>query len=336
MPFLQLTYDYKTLTHPLMRQFVSCVMKDLRITVVQERPDQPFYSGSSVAGALLIGVDEPKSYKYISIQFLGRAYVHWKESNGQNTVQYTSSEVYIDARQTLWTADQSPDGRLAPGQYSFPFRFDIPSSAPSSFEGTVGSIRYELHGRIGTGHLKFDHKLAVRVPVQQVVRISEPRLLQPARLEVQKIVGCLFCTSAPIVLTVTVPKTGYCIGETLPVHVSIENGSSKQITMTATLCQRVVYTARGRHRQSKKALVRIRSDEIAPHITHEWDPALQIPETEVLDEQSCSIIQLSYYLKVTAIIPWGFNLSAKIPLKLGYVLEQPPLDQSTLSTHPQW
>jgi len=205
-------------------------------------------------------------------------------------------------RQTLWTADQSPDGRLAPGQYSFPFRFDIPSSAPSSFEGTVGSIRYELHGRIGTGLLKFDRKIAFRVPVQQVVRISDPRLLQPARQEVQKTVGCLFCTSAPIVLTVTAPKTGYCIGETLPVHVSVENGSSNRITITATLCQRVVYTARAQrvfytgrshHRQSKKALVHIRSDEIAPHITREWDPALQIPETEVLDEQSCSIIQVS-------------------------------------------
>ena len=98
----QPTYDYKTLTHPLMRQFASCVMKDLRITVVQERPHQPFYSGSSVAGAFLIGVDEPKSYKYISIQFLGRAFVHWTEQGPQGTgVDCTSLEVYVDVRQTL-------------------------------------------------------------------------------------------------------------------------------------------------------------------------------------------------------------------------------------------
>ena len=292
--------------------------------MVQERPHQPFNPRSRVAGAFLIGVDEPKSCKHIFIQFLGRAYVRWTETEGTGNnsrmVSYTSSEVYVDVRQTLWTADQSPDGRLAPGQYSFPFRFDIPSRAPSSFEGTVGSIRYELHGRIGTSPLKFDHKLAVRVPVQQVVRINEPRLLQPVRQEVQKTVGCLFCTSAPIVLTVTAPKTGYCIGETLPVHVSIENGSSKRITITATLCQGVVYMVRHRHKYSKKALVHIRSDEIAPHITREWDPALQIPETEILDERSCFIIQMSYYLKVTAIIPWGFNLSTKIPLKLGNAL----------------
>ena len=173
-----------------------------------------------------------------------------------------------------------------------------------------------MHRRIGTGHLKSDHKLTVIIPVQQVVRIRDPRLLQPACQVVQKTVGCLLCTSAPIVLTVTVPKTGYCIGETLPVHVSIENGSSKRITMTATLCQRVVYMARGRQRQSKEALAYIRSDEKAPRVTCEWDSVLQIPATEVLDERSCFIIQMSYYLKITAIIPWGSNLSTKIPLKL--------------------
>ena len=45
-----------------------------------------------------------------------------KKITESRTVDYTSAEVYIDVRQTLWTADQSPDGRIAPGQYSFPFR----------------------------------------------------------------------------------------------------------------------------------------------------------------------------------------------------------------------
>ena len=282
----------------------------------------------------MVGVDEPKSYKHISIQFLGRAYVHWTERTDEHAREYTSYEVYIDVRQTLWTADQSSDGRLAQGQYSFPFRFDIPSNAPSSFEGTVGSNRYELHGRIGTGHLKFDHKLTVRVPVQQVVRISEPRLLQPTGQELTG--GCLFCTSAPIVLTVTVPKTGYCIGETLPVQVSIENGSSNRITMTVTLYQRLVYKAQHCYRECKKTLVHVVSDRIAPHVTHEWVPTLKFPATEVLDERSCSIIQMSYYLNVTALILWGSNLSTKIPLNAVHVLEQAPPGQSTLPPKLQW
>ena len=91
---------------------VLYMMTDLRITLVQDRPDKPFRSGSSVTGNLLVNVDEPKSYERISIQFLGRAYVYWTErvteGSGDDrrtrTVDYTSSEVYIDVEQTLWTA----------------------------------------------------------------------------------------------------------------------------------------------------------------------------------------------------------------------------------------
>ena len=137
--------------------------------VVQGRPDQPFYPRSIVSGSFLVDVNEPKSYKCISIQFLGKARVHW--AKGEDS--YSSSEIYVNERKTLWAADQSADGRLAPGQYSFPFRFVIPPNAPSSFEGTVGSIRYKLYGQIGTGLLKFDHRIGGSgITVQQLVRIS--------------------------------------------------------------------------------------------------------------------------------------------------------------------
>ena len=320
-------------------------MKELRIALVQNPSrDQPFYeSGSSVTGNLVVVVDEPKSYKHISIQFLGRAKVHWTErrgggsgryGGGERTVHHTSEEVYVDLKQSLWNADQSPDGCLPPGQHIYQFRFGIPRNAPSSFEGTVGSIQYELHGRIGKGPWKFDHVVHHSVLVQKVGDMSNPRLQQPMRQEVQKTVCCLWCSSAPIVLTVTVPK-GYSIGEILTIYVTIENGSSHHITLKASLDQSVVYIAGGKHKMSERGLLIIRSDEIAPHVTRDWDPALQVPSTEAIDEQSCSNIKMSYSLKITAIIPWGLDLSTKIPLKLGYVQEQPPLGGSTLSPQPR-
>ena len=129
-------------------------MKDLRITLVQNRPDQLFHSGSSVTGCLLVDVDEPKSYKHISIQFLGKAYVHWTETTREGAgdtrstriVQYSSSEVYVDEVQTLWTAEQSLDGSLPPGQHSFPFHFDIPPTE-QSLDGSLppGQHSFPFH-----------------------------------------------------------------------------------------------------------------------------------------------------------------------------------------------
>lgn len=100
----------------------------------------------------------------------------------------------------------------------------------------------------------------------------------------------------------------------------MENGSSRRITLTTSLRQRVVYTAKGRQRYRKKTLEHIRSDRIAPHATREWNAALQIPATDVLDKRSCSIIDISYDLKVKALIPWGFNLSTIVPVNIGNVL----------------
>lgn len=307
-------------------------MKDFRITVEQANPGQPYLSGSSVAGSVLVVVDKPKSYKHISIQFLGRAEVHWKEvvseGAGEDATsrikRYISSETYVNTELTLWTAEQSRDGHLPPGRHTFPFRFDIPADAPSSFEGTLGSIRYTLQGTIGKSLLKFDHRIEARLPVQQVVGLSDPHLLQPVCQEVQKKVRFL-CTSTPVVLTVTVPKTGCCIGETLPVHVSIVNGANRSIALSAVLSQTVMYRAQGGCRSKGKTLASIVSDKIAPKTTREWDPTVQIPMTEVISGCSCSIIQESYLLTITAVIPWASNLSTAIPLKLGNICQQPPV-----------
>ena len=136
---------------------------NLRIGLVQTTPNQPFYPGSTITGSLLLDVDEPKSYNQIFIHFSGRSYVHWTEthttgttgSNGnqRETRHFRSSETYVDVVTTLWNSEESPDGKLAPGHYNWVFNINIPPTAPSSFEGSVGHIRYSLVGKIVTGSI---------------------------------------------------------------------------------------------------------------------------------------------------------------------------------------
>ena len=305
-------------------------MPTLSIALEQSRPDQPFYTGTNLSGTLYITIDEPKNYKYVTLQFVGRADVHWTESHSSgsgrhrrtHTRHYNSTEVYIDLTLTLWTPAQSPDGRLPPGQRAFPFRFTIPPTAPSSFRGSVGSIEYTLLARIGTGLFKFDHRIEAKIPVQQLVAVTDPRLLQPVRQELRKTLCCLCCASGPIVLTVTLPKTGYCIRETFPLHVFVENGSSRRVYLSAAISQRILYTAQGHHRHVNKDLTRVASDEVGPHITRDWNPTIEIPVTEIIHENSCFIIKIGYSIVVAVNIPRALNLSTEIPLTLG-------------NTHPQ-
>ena len=300
-------------------------MSNLRIALVQEWADQAYFSGSTITGNLLLDVTEPKSYKYVSVQFVGRSRVYWEEhrtetsgnQQRQITYRYSSEQSFADQGLMLWTCQQSPDGKLAPAEYSWPFSFSIPPNAASSFEGTVGNIRYSLKGRIGTSLMKFDHNVEVEIPVQQLVSITDPRLLLPERQEVQKRLCCLCCASGPITLNASIPKTGFCVGESFPLHVSIENGSNRRITLNATISQRVVYTARGHQRTSGKTLICMASDPIEPQATREWDPMIEIPPTEILHESSCENIQILYSLVVTAKIPRALDLTTAIPLQLG-------------------
>ena len=294
-------------------------MPTLSIALEQSLPDQPFYSGSDLSGTLYVTIDGPKNYKYVTLQFFGRAEVHWSESHGRRrgSTRYESTEVYVNLTLTLWTPAQSPDSRLPSGQHAFPFRFTIPPTAPSSFKSTHGSIKYKLLGRIGTGPFKFDHRTIAKVPVLQMVAATDPRVQQPVRQELRKTLCCLCCTSGSIVLTVALPKTGYCIRETIPLHVSVENGSSRRVNVGAAIFQTVLYVAQGHQRHEKNFLIVIASDVIGPHITSNWDPKIEIPTSEIIQENSCSIIKTWYFIKVSMNVPRARSLSIEIPLKLG-------------------
>jgi hypothetical protein len=343
-------------------------MPDLRIALVQQTGSQVYYSGTTIAGNVLLSVDEPKSYKRILVQFSGRSYVHWTERHreghhhhghgghgsgnhhvgsghrhhgghggsgrhhsrsghhdNQVTRSFTSSETYADLEATVWDNQQSPEGKLGAGQHSWPFRFDVPPTTPSSFEGSVGHIRYSLKAKIVTGLLKFDHNVEVPVPVQQLMKISDPRLLQPQRQEVQKTICCLCCASGPIVLTVAVPKTGFLLGESFQLNASLENGSSRQLTISANIVENATYYAQGHHCRSGKTLASVGSDEIDPQTTKNWDPTIQIPATTdvaIILESSCRNIHVVYSLNVTCQIPGAIDLSTSFPLALGNCQDQ--------------
>ncbi|CAI8004666.1 Arrestin domain-containing protein 4 [Geodia barretti] len=285
---------------------------------IQLSSNKVYHPGSTVTGSLLLDVDEAKSYKQILVQLSGRSYVHWRESSGQSSRNCISLEPYFDSVAPLWDSRQSPDGKLPPGQYNWPFSFVIPPSVPSSFEGKFGNIRYMLVGRIVTGALKYNHDVMALIPVQQLVQITDPRLLQPVRTEVQKTVGFLFSTSQPIIMSVAVPKTGFFIGESFQLHISLENGSKRRVSLTATLKEYVTFAASGSSRKISRSLYAIRTNRVERQQTEHLDKTIMVPLTDVdiVHKSSCRNIRVIYCIKVTCHIPRAFNLSTTIPLEL--------------------
>ena len=190
----------------------------------------------------------------------------------------------------------------------------------ASYEGLYGQIRYTVEARVvKEGLVKRDITAKAIIPLVNTVTINSPQLMSPVSMEVQKTLCCWCCASGPIVMNARIPRTGFCIKyDSIPIEVSVENGSSREIRqVTASIHKQVLYTARGRHRYDLKDINTIGSERITPHNSIVWRPnPLTIPETSPT-LISCAILQVNYFLRVTAAVSWAINPQINIPITLG-------------------
>ena len=227
---------------------------------------------------------------------------------------------YLHETQMVWNKDDHNGAPLATGMHPFPFQFHLPLDLPSSFEGTVGSVRYELYGRIATHVSKFDHVVELAVPVMGIVDInSMPTLLRPARIQLQRRLWSFCCHLSRVSMTVDFGRTAYCVGEDIALNVSLENGSSHAVTISATLKQKITYTAkRGKKRYNRATVVKVTSRPIPPLVSTVWPTNLRIPSDEA-PTQDFQLINIAYSVKVVGSIPWVGGLVTKIPVVIGNV-----------------
>ena len=292
-----------------------------------------FFSGSEVSGILVVKVDEPKSYKNIQITLVGQAHVSWSVNSGNNNqTTYTSNETYINLRAIVWRKEQVPTQELHAGIHNFPFQFQLPARLPPSFQGSAGWIRYYVEGRIGTGTLKFDHTVKAPITVVEVVDINVSHLQTPLRAEKQKTLCCLLCASAPITLNVELNRHGFCYGDIIPFRATLENGSSRRLRLRAQLLQVIVYTAQGnQYRCPPIVVASIISRQLEQRTTSAWNPdELLVPRHINPTLRSCGIISIEYFLRVSAIVPWGLNLAIDMAVTIGNV----PLHSIIGAPHP--
>ena len=289
-----------------------------------------YSSGSVIDGHLVAEIAAPVSVERVSLYFSGRGNVN---CTGKGIRFHGGQEPYCNDTHIL--AGQAEQGvgpaehlSLPAGAHSFPFRVTIPSSAPSSHQSSKGSIRYELQGDVRMSDRTHCKSEPVSVSVYHPVDIAEEHLLQPKRQEVQKTFSSFPLSSYSLSLDVTVPKTGYCIGEEIAFSVSFENGSRHSICLTASVDELIVYTSHDSTpvvNSSKQTIVSVKSHPMKSKSTHEWNSTLEIPMFPVEDTHTSQIIQLSYSLTVTAVVSQSHsdrNLSTSIPLKIGRC-EQP-------------
>ena len=76
----------------------------------------------------------------------------------------------------VWKSEDSVDGTLAATVHQWPF---VPENVPSSFGGRYGIVEFTLKGVIERQN-KYDLEMDKTIGVQQILKITDPTLLQPS------------------------------------------------------------------------------------------------------------------------------------------------------------
>ena len=200
---------------------------------------------------------EPKWYQYVAVHLDGKGRVQWTESHTTGmgddsrteTEYYSANETYADLLVVVWGNKEAPQPvRVDPGTFHFPFQLTIPPQCPPTFKTFTGNIEYKLFGIVASQ--VSEYKIETPLIISTLIDLNQqPHLQEPInKSAVKNVTVCCCCNAGEAQLTLTMPKTGFCVvQEHIPVTFECRNGSSRRITVRVEVAQSIVYNARGHH-----------------------------------------------------------------------------------------
>lgn len=115
----------------------------------------------------------------------------------------------------------------------------------------------------------------------------------------------------------SIGRKGFAPGETVTVHVHVDNKTNTKVTPRISLHQVQIYMCGTGHKTHEKVLTEepIKGTEIAAHTQVEELLTMELPEKESLSIKS-SLITVKYFIRVTLDIPHAFDLHVNLPIVL--------------------
>ena len=298
------------------------------------------YSGQMMQGHVTVELTEAMSMRGIILNFEGKAYVHWS-TGGKNKRHYRATEKYFDQDVLLfgiWPSQGSDTVELPSGRHTFPFQFQLPEGLPSSFEGGVGHVRYQVKCKIDKPW-KFDHNTKRPFTVISILDLNQNASTYCRRLQgtKRKHLCCLCCKSGPIEASFHVDRQAYVPGEAVKLFAEISNGTSRAMDKSYVDLKMVTtFHAKHKSKTTKTEVARVERPAIAGFREDSWSGEnLVIPPLPPSFLVGCNIIDIHYILQLN-VDPSGPALDLEVPLEiiigtipLQHIIEQfPPMSPS--------
>ncbi|XP_050412489.1 arrestin domain-containing protein 3 isoform X2 [Patella vulgata] len=213
--------------------------------------------------------------------------------------------------------EKGDDHVLQPGNYSYPFSFQLPNQLPSSYESSVGRVRYTVTAVIDRPW-KFDHKCKRTITFIDAVDLNlEPTAAQGVTQQGEKTMCCLCCKSGPIRAVLKLDRLGYVPGENIRIHGEINNHSRRKMTSSfAELRMTVDYHTPSKTRTQKNSVSKICKGPIQAGGDDIWNgDALGVPPLPPSNLRGCKIIDIKYTVTLN-VDPAGPAFDLVVPIKI--------------------
>ncbi|XP_041049152.1 arrestin domain-containing protein 1-like isoform X3 [Carcharodon carcharias] len=120
--------------------------------------------GEFITGEVRIKLAAHLNFKALKVNCIGSCGV----TNKSNDTVWQMEEQYFSS--TLVVADK---GSLIAGEYTYPFQFLLPATAPTSFEGLFGKISYRVKATVETARFSKDYKAEKVFYILNLLNLNE-------------------------------------------------------------------------------------------------------------------------------------------------------------------
>ncbi|XP_015251916.1 PREDICTED: arrestin domain-containing protein 1-like [Cyprinodon variegatus] len=267
-----------------------------------------YVPGESISGTVTVKLNQPIQCKAVKVNCNGFCGITSKI----NDTAWTTEEQYFN--NTLSVSDK---GTLKQGEHKFPFKFLIPATAPTSFEGVYGKIIYRVRAFIDTPRFSKDYSTEMPFYLLKILNLNElPDIWGPASSAVTQQFTYMLVKTGTIILKAQTDMKGYTPGQIIKLSANISNQSTKTTGhIAANLMQRVTYETK-KPTYDLKSIVEVEGGAIKGGREVDWKEQIIIPALPQSSLAGCELIKIEYYVKVSLKSP---EVTLTLPIHIGNV-----------------
>ncbi|KAF0688501.1 Aste57867_19902 [Aphanomyces stellatus] len=301
---------------------------------LEVRMDKPYYiSGDIITGNLFVDVRQPIECNEVVVFVKGKEKVYWeeeeyveREGKDDKTIvkRFSNGREFFKQKLVLFNVQHA----LAPGQYIYPFQYQLPMGLPGCFDndhddGVHAKIEYSIKGAIGVQGM-FNRDLKKKQTLTVYAQLAG--YVAPSFDEKVQSINYLCCfPQGTCTLRVAMDKNMYGPGEVPRIQVDIHNNSKCDVrTMQCKLRRTTIVVGSGKKRTLTKFLTTANFPGVASGQSISQPQSFQLAGKGMFPSTVSSFVTVSYTIDVVCDISLCPDVKLKLPIALGApALQQP-------------